>query len=124
MSGLRRPRVLLADDHRLVAEGLKSLLMAEFEVVGLVEDGYALIEAARQLQPDVIVADITMPKLNGIEALAPLRKDNPDIKVISESEHPHQAGRIRMSHLGKNGLRSNLASISRIAFLDSETPFW
>ena len=45
-------------------------------------------------------------------------------KVISESEHPHQAGRIRMSHLGKKGLRSNLASISRIAFLDSETPFW
>lgn len=45
-------------------------------------------------------------------------------KVISENEHPHQAGRIRMSPLGKNGLRSNLASISRIAFLDSETPFW
>ena len=87
MSGLRRPRVLLADDHRLVAEGLKSLLMAEFEVVGLVEDGYALIEAARQLRPEVIVADITMPQLNGIEALALLRKDHPEIKVVFLTMH-------------------------------------
>ncbi len=70
MSGLRRPRILLADDHYLVAEGLKSLLTPEFEVVGLVEDGRALIKAAKQLRPDVIVADITMPELNGIDALA------------------------------------------------------
>ena len=61
MSLLQRPRVLLADDHRLVAEGLKSLLSAEFELVGIVEDGRALLEAARKLRPDVIVADITMP---------------------------------------------------------------
>jgi DNA-binding NarL/FixJ family response regulator len=79
MSDLRRPRVLLADDHRLVAEGLRSLLAAEFEVVGMVEDGRALIEATRTLRPDVIVADITMPQLNGIDALASLRKDNPGI---------------------------------------------
>ena len=46
------------------------------------------------------------------------------VKAISESKHPHQAGRIRMSHLGKSGLRSNLVSISRMAFLDRETPFW
>ena len=87
MSDPHRPRVLLADDHRLVAEGLKSLLMAEFEVVGLVEDGYALIEAARQLRPEVIVADITMPQLNGIEALALLRKDHPEIKVVFLTMH-------------------------------------
>lgn len=87
MSGLRRPRILLADDHYLVAEGLKSLLTPEFEVVGLVEDGRALIKAAKQLRPDVIVADITMPELNGIDALASLRKDNPDTKVVFLTMH-------------------------------------
>lgn len=87
MSGLRRPRILLADDHYLVAEGLKSLLTPEFEVVGLVEDGRALIKAAKQLRPDVIVADITMPELNGIDALASLRKDNPGTKVVFLTMH-------------------------------------
>ena len=87
MSGLRRPRIVLADDHYLVAEGLKSLLTPEFEVVGLVEDGRALIKAAKQLRPDVIVADITMPGLNGIDALASLRKDNPGTKVVFLTMH-------------------------------------
>jgi len=62
--------------------------------------------------------------MNRTEDVGVKLTDTQRAKVISESEHPHQAGRIRMSHLGKNGLRSNLASISRIAFLDSETPFW
>src|SRR5262245_31423006 len=65
-----RPRVLLADDHRLVAEGLKRLLAEEFELVGVVEDGRAMVAAAKNLRPDVIVADIAMPHLNGIDAVA------------------------------------------------------
>ena len=69
-----RPRVLLADDHRMMAEGLKALLHEEFELVGIVEDGRAMIEAAEKLLPDVIVADVTMPNLNGFEALAHLRR--------------------------------------------------
>jgi DNA-binding NarL/FixJ family response regulator len=68
-----RPRVLLADDHRMVAEGIKALLTDEFELVAVVEDGSAMIEAAEKLGPDVIVADIAMPKLNGFEAFARLR---------------------------------------------------
>jgi len=82
-----RPRVLLADDHRLVAEGLKSLLSAEFELVGVVEDGRALIEAARKLRPDVIVADITMPHLNGIDALAQLKQDDEGVRVVFLTMH-------------------------------------
>jgi len=91
MSRLLRPRVLLADDHRMVAEGLKSLLTPEFELVGVVEDGRALREAAKQLRPDVIVADIMMPHVNGIEALAQLKKDNPNVKVVFLTMHQEVA---------------------------------
>src|SRR5262245_64178775 len=84
---MSRPRVLLADDHRMVSEGLKNLLTSEFELVGVVEDGRALVAAARSLRPDVIVADISMPRLNGIEALAELRKDDPGVKVVFLTMH-------------------------------------
>ena len=87
MNVLPRPRVLLADDHRLVAEGVKSLLAADFELVGVVEDGRALVDAARTLQPDVIVADISMPHLNGLDALAHLRQDNPRVRVVFLTMH-------------------------------------
>ena len=70
------------DDHRVVSEGLKHLLSEDFELVGMVEDGRALVAAAK-LQPDVIVADITMPHLNGIEAMAQLKKDNPTSRLSS-----------------------------------------
>ena len=82
-----RPRVLLADDHRMVAEGLKSLLVPEFELVDVVEDGRALIAAARKLRPDVIIADISMPHLNGLDALSQLKKDNPAVKVVFLTMH-------------------------------------
>jgi DNA-binding NarL/FixJ family response regulator len=87
MSRASRPRVLLADDHRMVAEGLKSLLSAEFDLVGVVEDGRALIEAARMLRPDVIVADITMPHLNGIDALVQLKRDDMGVRVVFLTMH-------------------------------------
>ena len=61
---MSRPRVLLADDHKIVVEGLRSLLEAEFDLVGTVEDGRSLLAAAAELRPDVIVADISMPMLN------------------------------------------------------------
>src|SRR4051812_4296128 len=82
-----RARVLLADDHRLVAEGLKRILSAEFELVGVVEDGRALIAATKTLRPDVIVSDITMPNLNGIEALEELKKLDPGVRMIFLTMH-------------------------------------
>lgn len=87
MSGDRRPRVLLADDHAMVTEALTSLLAAEFEVVGVVEDGRALLAAAETLRPDVIVADITMPRLNGIDALARLRQRGDRTPVVFLTMH-------------------------------------
>jgi len=82
-----RVRVLLVDDHRIVAEGLKRLLVAEFDLVGVVEDGRAMVEAAKALQPDVIVADITMPHLNGIEALEKIKKFDPHMRVVFLTMH-------------------------------------
>jgi DNA-binding NarL/FixJ family response regulator len=84
---MRRIRVLLADDHRIVAEGLKKLLEPEFELVGIVGDGFALLEAAAEQKPDVIVTDISMPGLNGIEALEELKKKNPDVHVVCLTMH-------------------------------------
>ena len=87
MSPHHRPRVLLADDHLLVAEGLRSLLSPEFDLVGVVEDGRLLIEAAGQLRPDVIVADVTMPNLNGIDALVQLRQGGNQVPVVFLTMH-------------------------------------
>ena len=87
MNPPHRPRVLLADDHLLVAEALKSLLVADFDLVGIVEDGCALIEAAGRLRPDVIVADVTMPHLNGIDALVRLRHDGNRVPVVFLTMH-------------------------------------
>lgn len=83
--------VLLADDHRIVAEGLKRLLEPEFELIGVVEDGRALLTAARELQPDVIVSDISMPELNGVEALEELKKVNPEVRVVFLTMHHNVA---------------------------------
>jgi DNA-binding NarL/FixJ family response regulator len=82
-----RPRIVLADDHRIVVEGLKSILARDFELIGVVEDGQRMIDAARTLRPDAIVADISMPLLNGIEALEQLRKDGLEMPVVFLTMH-------------------------------------
>ncbi|AFM24829.1 response regulator [Desulfomonile tiedjei] len=84
---MRRARVLLADDHRIVAEGLKSILEPEFELVGIVEDGRTLVEAVEKLQPDVVVADVSMPLLNGIEAMRQFKKKYKNIAVVILTMH-------------------------------------
>jgi DNA-binding NarL/FixJ family response regulator len=98
-----RPRVLLADDHVVVSEGLKQLLAEDFELVGAVQDGRALVAAAKNLRPDVIVADITMPHLNGIDAMAQLRKDNAQIKVVFLTMHHDPAYARRALEAGASG---------------------
>ena len=85
---MKKPRVLLADDHQIVLEGLKSLLADEFDVVGSVQDGRALVDQAATLRPDVIVADISMPRLNGIEAARQIKKTDQNIKIVFLTMHP------------------------------------
>ncbi len=77
-----RARILLADDHVLLLDAFKSLLEPTFQVVGAVSNGRALMGAAEKLKPDVIVADINMPQLNGLDALEGLKKQNPAAKLI------------------------------------------
>ncbi|MFQ5846344.1 MAG: response regulator [Candidatus Methylomirabilales bacterium] len=100
---MKRPRVLLADDHRIVVEGLRSLLEPEFELVGTVEDGRALVGAAKELDPDVIVADISMPLLNGIEAARQLKKADSRAKVIFLTMHPDVTYATRAFEAGASG---------------------
>lgn len=85
---MRKPRVLLADDHKIVLDGLRGLLAAEFDLAGAVTNGLELVEKAKDLQPDVIVADISMPLLNGIDALVRLKEQDPAVKVILLTMHP------------------------------------
>src|SRR5262249_37125836 len=85
-------RVLLADDHRMVAEGLKELLEPEFELIGIVEDGKRLLEEAAAQRPDVAVVDITMPRVNGLEAIPLLKRAAPGLKVVVITMHREAPG--------------------------------
>ncbi len=75
-------RILLADDHVLMLEGLARMLSSEFEIVGAVKNGRALLEEAERLHPEVVVLDVGMPELNGIEAARRLNKSHPEIKIV------------------------------------------
>ena len=85
---MKRLAVLLADDHAIVVEGLRRVLEPEFRVAGVVADGRALMGAAARLRPDIIVVDVSMPVLNGIEAVRRIRKSDRNAKVIFLSMHP------------------------------------
>lgn len=98
-----RPRVLLADDHRMVAEALSNLLSADYDLIGIVEDGRELVETAMRKRPDVIVADITMPNLNGLDALVQLKKDNPSVRVVFLTMHREVAYARRALETGAAG---------------------
>ena len=84
---MARPRVLLGDDHRMFSEGLARILEPQFEIVGVIENGRELITAAERLRPEVIVADISMPSLNGIEAAIRIRKFPHAPKIVFLTMH-------------------------------------
>jgi DNA-binding NarL/FixJ family response regulator len=82
-----KTRVLLADDHTVVADALEALLKESFDLVGVVHDGRALLEAAESLRPDVIVTDISMPMLNGLDAIRQIRARRPDARIVVLTMH-------------------------------------
>jgi DNA-binding NarL/FixJ family response regulator len=84
---MKRPRVLLADDHPLTLEGIRAVLEPHLENVGTVTNGRALVQAALETKPDLIVLDITMPLLNGIDAAIQIRKSLPSVKLLFVTMH-------------------------------------
>jgi DNA-binding NarL/FixJ family response regulator len=75
-------RILIADDHRLLADACKTLLEPEFQVVGVVTDGRCLIRSAEELKPDIIILDIYMPQLNGLDAAVQVKRKLPGVKLV------------------------------------------
>ncbi|HEX9725633.1 MAG TPA: response regulator transcription factor [Vicinamibacteria bacterium] len=88
---MKRHRILLADDHAIVLEGISKILEPHFDLVGRAEDGRALLETAQRLRPDAVVIDIGMPLLNGIDAARQLAKTVPHTKVVFLTMHSDPA---------------------------------
>ena len=91
---LQRTRVLIADDHQMLADALKRLLEPRFEVVGIVCNGRALVETAQKLRPDVVVVDVAMPQLNGLDAARQIKHRTPNVKIVfmTMNEDPDLVG--------------------------------
>ena len=100
---MKKPRVLLADDHCVVAEGLRGLLQPHFDVAGIVSDGRELLRAAKTHDPDVIVLDISMPSLNGIDTARQLRATKSRAKVVILTMHREVTYAERAMDAGASG---------------------
>lgn len=100
---MNRPRIFLADDHRIILEAFRNLLEPEFEVVGTATDGREMLEKVQKLEPDIVLLDIAMPRLNGFDAAKKLKKRFPEIKIIflTSNEDPDLAK--ESLRLGANG---------------------
>ncbi|MBS0319051.1 MAG: response regulator transcription factor [Proteobacteria bacterium] len=112
---MSRARVLLADDHRIVAEGLRSILVAEFDLVDIVASGDAMVEVVATSRPDVVVADISMPVLNGIDAMLELRKRGFATPVIFLTMHREVAYARRALDAGAAGYVLKHAAADELA---------
>lgn len=100
---MRKKRILLGDDHSLILEGLRGLLSADYEVAGVASDGKTLAEAAARLAPDIVVLDIAMPVLNGIDAAREIRKATPSTRLLFLSMHSSAVYLRRAFEAGASG---------------------
>lgn len=100
---MRAIKVLLADDHAIVAEGLAALLKGAFDLTDIVSDGRALVKAVQELRPDVVVADISMPLLNGLDAVRQIKSSWPETKVVILTMHADVQLAIQAFRVGASG---------------------
>jgi len=105
----KRPRVLVAEDHAEVAKAVCRVLALDCEVVGRVADGNAVLEAVQRLQPDVIVIDLNLPNVNGLEACRQIRHVNPQTKVIVFTAMDDPEIRQRSFEVGASAFVSKMA---------------
>ncbi len=96
-------RIVLGDDHALILDGIRTVLQAHYDVVGQAQDGRALVQVAERLRPDVVIADISMPLLNGFEAATQIKKALPSTRVIFLSQHLNPAYLKHALKLGASG---------------------
>jgi DNA-binding NarL/FixJ family response regulator len=115
-----RPRVVLADDHTLVAEACKKLLERDFDVVGIVADGRALLRANAVLKPDVIVSDIAMQSLNGLEAGEQIKLANPDVKIVYLTMIPDPELAAEAFHRGASGYLLKTSAVPELVMAVKE----
>jgi DNA-binding NarL/FixJ family response regulator len=100
---MRRIRILLADDHTMICAGFRKLLEPEFEVVGAVGDGRSLLTAAEELKPDLVLVDVAMPLLNGLDAARQLKKTMPRVKLIFLTMNPDSDVASEALRIGASG---------------------
>jgi DNA-binding NarL/FixJ family response regulator len=100
---MRRAQILLADDHALTLTGMRAVLEPHYEIVGTVMDGRALVDAALRLHPQVIVMDIAMPLLNGIDAAVQIKKHLPAVKLLFVTMHDSPAYLVSALQAGASG---------------------
>lgn len=112
--------MLIADDSRSVLKALVRLLEDKFEVVGAVLNGHLLVEAAKRLRPDVIVTDISMPGLNGLEALERLKSEASEVKVIMLTMHADPALAAAAIRSGASGFIVKLSAADELEFAITE----
>ncbi|HKY72506.1 MAG TPA: response regulator transcription factor [Nitrospira sp.] len=113
---MSKPRILLADDHMLVLDGLRHLLERHYDLVGTVQDGHSVVDAARRLQPDLVLMDVAMPVLNGLQAGQRLREHLPNVKLLYVSMYgdtPYVEEALRIGASGYVLKRSGWDELSR-----------
>ena len=98
-----KPRILIADDHLLVAEGIQKLLESDAEVVGILADGRSLVRAVTDTHPDLIIVDISLPLLNGLDAARQIKQLDPKIKILMLTMHADQAFVVEAFRVGVAG---------------------
>jgi DNA-binding NarL/FixJ family response regulator len=113
---MSKPRILLADDHLLLLDGLRHLLERHYDLVGVVQDGHSVVSAAQRLQPDLVLMDVAMPILNGLQAGQRLRERQPNVKLLYVSMYgdtPYVEEALRIGASGYVLKRSGWEELSR-----------